>query len=86
MPRGKANQKRTTKLKSRALSSFPAPGGRSSTVPNPQRLPLVVDSQTMPSAPRTSTSTAYGGADAATVTPLMQKAGASSQTQERVEA
>lgn len=42
MPRGKANQKRTTKLKSRALSSFPAPGGRSSTVPNPQRLPLVV--------------------------------------------
>ena len=38
----KANQKRTTKLKSRALSSFPAPGGRSSTVPNPQGLPLVV--------------------------------------------
>lgn len=39
---------------------FSIPDGRSSTVPNPQRLPLVVDSQTMPFAPRTSTSTAYG--------------------------
>ena len=42
MPRGKANQKRTTKLKSRALSSFPAPGGRNSTGPNPQCLPNAV--------------------------------------------
>ena len=89
MPRGKANQKRTTKLKSRALSSFPAPGGRNSTGPNPQCLPNAVRPPdfNIHCLQHTAASLMLsGGAGAATVTPFMKKAGTGSQTQKRVEA